>query len=137
MLRSRELAGLEPYVVGEMIVAGAIGSFLILLVVLAHRGVAVSLRRFELRFVASLVAFGVFGVVLDGIHSLVDHRLGRGLLGLVEDAGELFTMTFVAVTSIDLAGFARTRGAGPLRRTESEDSPSSTHETLGSSKTQA
>lgn len=85
--------GLQAEFAAELAVSAAVG--LIFLAALAyawshgsHTG-----RRLTLWLLIALAGLAMFGVAIDALHSMVDHDPWRYRLGIVEDGGELLSMT--------------------------------------------
>lgn len=97
----RRAAGLRGRDFGELLISGAAGAVLLLVVAIAHRRSAAAERAFARSLVALLAALVVFGVVLDmgQIMLWADRSTRRWAdeAGMLEDGGEMVVMTMLVV----------------------------------------
>lgn len=98
-------AGLRPRDLGELIVAGAVGGSLLLLLALAWWRDREPTWRLSRELLILTAALGVCGVVLDSAHTIAFFRLPAlsAPLAFLEDGGELLIMSTMTAYALHLA----------------------------------
>jgi hypothetical protein len=91
----QDALGLKAQDFGELVVTGAIGLILLLFLLVMHRRSTQEAMRAsrKLMFYLGLLVF--FGVFIDLLHSLFRGSSGSAALGVVEDGGEMFSVSIV------------------------------------------
>ncbi|WP_162051956.1 hypothetical protein [Pontibacter pamirensis] len=85
--------GLRGQDFGELAVSAVTGLFFLLPIAnYAVRGSSES-RHFSIQFLLLLGVFVFFGVGVDMLHSLLNFLPGSGILTVIEDSGEMFSMS--------------------------------------------
>lgn len=87
------VAGLRPRDLGELIIAAVFVLPSLVLVAATWRRSTVLLRQFHVTIIALLGLLATFGLVFDMIHSAITHRRTQQLLALLEDGGEMLTVS--------------------------------------------
>lgn len=90
------MLGLRDVDLGEMTVYALAAAVLLPLLALAYVRGDATFRRMSRHLVGFLVLFAFFGGVVDMVHILITHPKLNEIVGMVEDGGELVTMTATA-----------------------------------------
>jgi hypothetical protein len=85
--------GLEAEFAAELAVSAGVGLILLAALAYAWRHGSQTGRRVTLRLLVALAGLAAFGVGIDALHSMIVHDPWRYRLGIVEDGGELLSMT--------------------------------------------
>jgi hypothetical protein len=85
--------GLEAEFAAELAVSAAVGVIFLATMAFAWSVGSHSGRRLTLRLLVALAGLATFGIGIDALHSMIDHDPWRYRLGIVEDGGELLSMT--------------------------------------------
>jgi hypothetical protein len=104
-----DLAFPEAQSVAELIVSGAVGLMFFTAVLRSWRPSSDDGRRLTVQLLLALMVLGLFGVVVDALHSMVTSTPWHYRLGIVEDGGEL--LAFTGIAWLLLEHFARIRPA--------------------------
>jgi len=88
--------GLRDIDFGEMTVYALAAAVLLPLLALAYARGDATFRRMSRRLVGFLVLFAFFGGVVDMVHILITHPTLNEIVGMVEDGGEMLTITATA-----------------------------------------
>jgi hypothetical protein len=99
------VAGLRPDDLGELIVAGAVGASLLLILALAWWRDREPTWRLSRELLILTVALGICGVVLDSFHVIAYFRAPAiaELLAFAEDGGELLIVSVLAAYGLHMA----------------------------------
>lgn len=105
------VAGLRPEDVGELIVAGAVGASLLLVLAIAWWRDRASTWQLSRELLVLTAALGACGVVLDSVHVIAYFKapMFSDALAFMEDGGELLVVSTITAYVLDLA----VRGTAP------------------------
>lgn len=87
--------GLAPHDYGEVLVSAIFGIFLFSIIGFAYWGSEGPVRCVSKRLFFLILALLFFGVLIDLAHAIVPARWARGLMGLIEDGGEMMVMSVI------------------------------------------
>lgn len=96
------LFDLRPKDFGELAVSGAASAFFVTGIALAYRSADRPSRRVATYLSLLLVVLGFFGVAVDMLHIAMDTPPIRKFLAVVEDGGELVTMSVMSCYVLSL-----------------------------------
>ena len=85
--------GLKAELAAELAVSAAVGLIFLAALAYSWRHGGHTGRRMTRRLLAALAGLAAFGVGIDALHSMIEHDPWRYRLGIVEDGGELLSMT--------------------------------------------
>lgn len=103
--------GVEARNLGELAVFAVFGLFFLVLIPVAHLRSAAAARRSSHVFAALFVALVVFGMGLDLVHTAELNEAIKAMFSVVEDGGELVTLSVVCWYALKLVLASRS-GAG-------------------------
>lgn len=95
-LQLQPALGLRAQDFGELIVTGLAAVMLLILGGLAYSFSDGAARRVTHLTLAGVLLLAFFGVVVDMLHVMVPTRVVGGVLMLIEDGGEMMTMSLIA-----------------------------------------
>jgi hypothetical protein len=90
-----EIFGINPQNVGELLVTVFVGSTLILILGISYYYSEKEERKFSQIVFLLVIMLGFFGVVVDIGGALVERKIYRGILALIEDGGEMVVMSLI------------------------------------------
>jgi hypothetical protein len=101
--------GLRPVDFGELLASGTVGAVCLVLIVAAHVYSEPPLRKVNWQFIGVFAALAFFGVFVDTLHSvsMAGPRLVQGMVGLVEDGGEMLVMSFTVFMMLGMCAQRR------------------------------
>jgi len=106
----RSVFGLRASAAGELVPSALILFVVVSTVIATWPSSSQRARRFSIAVTAALVALGAFGVLVDLVHSLVRRDPWRYRLGMIEEGGEMVTMSAMITV---VAAFVRRPIAAP------------------------
>ena len=89
------LFSLRPQDIGEVLVSGSAAAVFSLVIGVGHHRADPPARSISRSLLAGVVILALFGVVLDTIHAMVSHPIGQIALDVLEDGGEMLTMSVI------------------------------------------
>jgi hypothetical protein len=81
---------------GELIVSACVGLFFLICIATAHRFSDRSSKQDSRYLILMLFVLALFGIVVDMVHIALQSPYWEPSLGLIEDAGEMIVMSFIA-----------------------------------------
>ncbi len=91
----QDALGLKAQDLGELVVVGTIGLILLLFLVVMYRRSTLDAMRASRKLMFYLGVLVFFGVFIDTLHSLLRGSRGNAALGVVEDGGEMLSVSIV------------------------------------------
>ena len=102
-----EVAGLRADDLGELVVWGLLAAVPLAWLVVLHRRSDRPTREASLRLAVPVAVYAFFGVVVDQVHAMARDGAWAGLLGTLEDGGELVALGVTVAHVVTLVGAAR------------------------------
>ena len=120
------IAGIGSDHVGEFLFLAVIGGFFATTLWLGWRRVQGALRRTYLQFVILLCLLGFFAGAVDALHQVVYSfsKVGSGIVGLIEDGGEMIVITLT--TGLAALLYVRAKAGDGLSTPDAGQSPQGT-----------
>jgi hypothetical protein len=81
---------------GELIVSACVGLFFLICIATAHRFSDRSSKQDSRYLILMLFVLALFGIVVDMLHIALQSPYWEPSLALIEDAGEMIVMSFIA-----------------------------------------
>ncbi len=104
------VAGLRADDLGELVVWALLAVVPLVWIVRLHRRSDRVTRVASLRLAALVAAYAFFGVVVDQVHAMARDGSWAGVLGVVEDGGELLVLSVTLAHVVTLVGASRRPG---------------------------